>query len=554
MSKHLKPQELSAHQDGMLAGMQRARAEAHLATCAECRAALERAQGLEHTLGEQLTQDPGEFYFRDFASRVEARIHPAGAPKLVSKAPPSDGFWAWLNTPVGMSWAGAAAVLVVGAGVALITVRTITPISIHAPRGDARTDQLLSAPPAATPPPGGSGALAQAESTAAEPQASAEPQAPPSAGANATAGGPVAEDQSADQRAESAPTRAVEMKPGPNGESIPVERRQAIAPAPAPSTPANLQSGVPVKVRKSATAQPLAAGAPAKDRATPSAKLATPPKQESGNAGSVSGREAEISPPNMRFGNAPAATNQRCGAVRDAGGHAVAGAQLMLVETGSNAQSHADGSFCLDVSAAAHTLVVMAVGFEAQRVTLDPADQGPLTLTLRAVSVVGGSPGGSSGTGVESVPGGSRWVQKPGGAPTSPSGSLDATKRTPTPVGSTESFASLSDSVRVLALKALQFENDAARSGSAEQYKLAGEEWQKVLKRTADTPAENETRFRVAAAYYRAWQIDPSHPRSVIALEAISSFVLRAPAGPERDQATMWLGHLRWGDTKAGDH
>jgi len=29
---------------------------------------------------------------------------------------------------------------------------------------------------------------------------------------------------------------------------------------------------------------------------------------------------------------------------------------------------------------------------------------------------------------------------------------------------------------------------------------------------------------------------------------------MRASEGPERDQATMWLGHLRWGDGKGGDH
>jgi len=108
--------------------------------------------------------------------------------------------------------------------------------------------------------------------------------------------------------------------------------------------------------------------------------------------------------------------------------------------------------------------------------------------------------------------------------------------------------------MRTLALKALQFENDAARLQSAEQYALAGQEWQKVLKRTSDTPAEDETRFRIAAAYYKAWHIDPSHARSVIALEAISSFVLRAPSGTERDQATMWLGQLRWDDPNSASH
>ena len=273
--------------------------------------------------------------------------------------------------------------------------------------------------------------------------------------------------------------------------------------------------------------------------------------QRSGSGATSSSSRDGASPPGLRLGTAPTGSTQRCGAVHDGNGRAVAGAQLMLVETGSSAQSHSDGSFCLDLNSAARTLVVMAVGFEAQRITLDPADDGPLTLTLRAVSVMGGSAGSGSSTAL--APSASRWVQKPSAASTSGAG-LDATHGVPTPVGSTEAFASLSDSVRALTIKALQFENDAARLQSAEQFKLAGEEWQKVLKRTIDTPAENETRFRVAAAYYRAWQLDPTHGRSVIALEAISSFVLRSPAGPERDQATMWLGQLRWGDSNNPDH
>jgi hypothetical protein len=553
MTKHLKAQELSAYQDGVLTGMARARAEAHLATCAECRATLERAVGLEHTLAEQLQREPDEKYFHDFASRIEARVHPAGAHKLAAKAPPGDSFWTWLNTPVGMSWAGAVVVLVVGAGVALITVRSIAPGS-YGLKAVARTDQVVVAPPPAQTP-GAAGATAALDSAAAEPKAQAgaggaladQPATPPANEAEG-ASGPLAQQQPSDQRAESAPARVMEMKPGPNGESVPVERRVVPAPAPPPNAPADLGSGAPIKVRKNVTAQPLAAGTASKDKQSATTKSvttksATSPKREAAPRAALQ-----------------AVTSQRCGAVRDASGRPVVGAQLMLVETGSSAQSRADGSFCLDLNAAARTLVVMAVGFEAQRVTLDPADQGPLTLTLRAVSVVGGAASGGV-TGLENPTTSSRWVQKPGAATgsTSPStggasSSLNATKPMPTPVGSTEAFASLSDSVRVVVLKALQFENDAARAQSAEQYKLTAEEWQRVLKRTQDGPAEGETRFRIAAAYYHAWQLDPTHARSVIALEAISSFVLRAPSGPERDQATMWLGHLKWGDTKAADH
>jgi hypothetical protein len=559
MTPHLKPQELSAHQDGMLAGAQRARAEAHLATCGKCRAALERTAKLEKSLEQQLAKDPGDSYFRDFAARVEARIRPGGAPKLGAKAPPGGGFWGWLNTPVGMSWAGAVAVLVVGAGVALITVRAISPTAFRAPPGATRTDQVSSAAPSAeAPSPAPSAGAAAPSAAQGEPKAQPgadQPPASPSADAEGAAGA-IAQDRPADQRAESAPARAVEVRPGPNGENVIVEHRKSPVPAPAPPAPANLQGVGPVTVRKSLTAQPLTSSSvkqPTPSKTEARARTPAPRTAAGGSAPTSASREASANPSAARSGNAAAGANQRCGAVRDAGGHPVAGAQLMLVETGSSAQSRSDGSFCLDVSSAARTLVVMAVGFDAQRLTLDPGDQGPLTLTLHAVSVTGGVAGGV-GSGPTLSPGASRWVQKPGAASGSPPSTLlDANRQAPTPIGSTETFTTLSDSVRVLTVKALQFENDAARSQSAEKYKLAGEEWQKVLKRTQDTSAEGETRFRIAAAYYRAWQLEPTHSRSVIALEAISSFVLRAPSGPERDQAVTWLGQLRWGDTKATD-
>jgi hypothetical protein len=516
--------------------MARARAEAHLASCAECRATLERSIGLEHTLRDQLAKDPGDAYFRDFASRIEARIRPAGARQLPSKAPPGEGLWTWLNSPVGMSWAGAAAVLVVGAGVSWITMREISRPTLHG--AAATSDQVVAAPPstsstagpvAATPPPA---------------ETSTPPEDQTSAQGGAAANGSLADEQPANPAPAAAPSRAMEVKQGPSGENILTDRRQSFTPAAPPPAPAALKGSAPVHVRKSATVQPMASSSSAaKDEVSRKSHSAA------ARAGSTGGPLAATqSAPSLRLGNSPGTAGQRCGAVRDAAGHPVAGAQLMLVETGSSAQSHSDGSFCLDLTAAARTLVVMAVGFEAQRITLDPTDPSPLTLTLRGVSVVGGTGAGTNpGTSAFVIPpGGTRWVHKPGSSG-EPSGG--ATYR-PTPVGSTEAFASLSDSVRSMTLKAFQVENDAARAQSADQFRLAAEEWQKVLRHTADTAAENETRFRIAGDYYRAWQIDPSHPRSMIALEAITSFMLRAPTGPERDQASMWLGQLRWGDSK----
>ena len=117
--KHLTSTELGAFMDGALDERVRARAEAHLAECATCREALAELETQDRGLAAALTHDPGEAYFESFASRVQDRLDAAERARGAA-APSRGGLFGWLGSPRGMAWAGAAAALLVGAGVVFL--------------------------------------------------------------------------------------------------------------------------------------------------------------------------------------------------------------------------------------------------------------------------------------------------------------------------------------------------------------------------------------------------------------------------------------------------
>ena len=90
-----------------------------------------------------------------------------------------------------------------------------------------------------------------------------------------------------------------------------------------------------------------------------------------------------------------------------------------------------------------------------------------------------------------------------------------------------------------------RLEADAAVRRSAAHYDMAAGAWQRTLRRLADGPLEIETRRHLAEARFRAWEIGPNSRRALAAVEALASYVGRAPAGPERDQAARWLNEVR---------
>jgi hypothetical protein len=69
--------------------------------------------------------------------------------------------------------------------------------------------------------------------------------------------------------------------------------------------------------------------------------------------------------------------------------------------------------------------------------------------------------------------------------------------------------------------------------------------WERALRRLAGGPLEIETRWHLAEARYHAWEIGPNSRRALAAVEALTAYANRAPAGPERDQAVRWLNQVR---------
>jgi len=119
--RHLTSEELSAHWDRALTGRRAEEAERHLAACEECREALAALASQDATLRPALTHDPGEAYFEAFAGRVARRI---AAPQRTKAG---WGFGRLFDSPRTLAWVSAAAVLVVGAGVVLMTQREVVP-------------------------------------------------------------------------------------------------------------------------------------------------------------------------------------------------------------------------------------------------------------------------------------------------------------------------------------------------------------------------------------------------------------------------------------------
>ncbi len=517
---HLTEREMSAHQDHALSRSDRARVDAHLATCMACQLALEGLNERDRSLAALLEHDPGQAYFETFAGRVEQRIRAEG-----SKPPPEPRPWLeelvhWVRTPVGVSWAGAAGVVIVGAGLVTITVHKITgslPIRASLEQREAKKSEIArdkfalrgveiaartDSTSAAAPPP-----LATAAAPPLATAAALEAQAgSPSTSADQDAGAGQAANESPATDERAAPGRAVEMKRGPAGEDVPVAaRRQRMSP-PATAAPRPAPTGG-LLAAKQGRAEPAAAEALQKELKA----VSTP---------------AAPAPP------------RRCGTIRDPAGRPLANAQLMVVETGTSAQSRADGSFCLDVAPPGRTLVIMAVGYMPQRLNLDARMDASLAITLQVVSVVGGNLALIGGAPA------SRWGARKGAA-------LDAAGQPAAPATGGDVFANVSDSVRVQTIKARNLESAAELTHSAPGYDLAAMQWEHALRRLDGGPLEIETRYRIASARYRAWKTERTHERSVAALESISSFVLRAPAGPEMEQATRWLGELHWSETKA---
>jgi hypothetical protein len=511
--KHLTSTELGAFMDGALDERVRARAEAHLAECATCREALAELETQDRGLAAALTHDPGEAYFESFASRVQDRLDAAERARGAA-APSRGGLFGWLGSPRGMAWAGAAAALLVGAGVVFLNAdrRDVMRSKELSRRIEQGGDMTLSAPP----------------SEGARPMGDMENQMSPSPAAGTSPGrtstdelaSPTMRKESDQKKANVASpvppgarfaephdaTRARQVQPRGEGETRPVPAPGAPAFAPPP----------PAETPPAATSPP-AHDVPAKPRPQPLAKSieasspAPPPKQEFKEQGDkLSSSTANETIGALALDRADA-TGSLCGAVRDQQGRAVSGAQVVLADLAQSASTDHNGRYCLKAPPGTNTLSVMAIGFEAQRrqVEVGPGSS-QADVALAPVAVLEG----------QHARGGMLEVSAP------------------------DTFASWPTAARAPAKKAAEESRKAERLTTAPAFDAAAASWEQALKKTQGGAPELEARRALADARYRAWVAAPNAKRKAAASDALGSYMLRAPAGPARDLALQRMTQL----------
>ena len=133
----------SAYLDGTLDAQARARAEARLRASSADREALEAMRAAEAQLRATAVPDPGAAYWRDFTTRVEARVQPRDPARIYEKLA------AWFVNGERVRWMRAAGAL---AGLTLVTyigMRGFRPSELRMPNAPPPV-QVNSPPPAPT--------------------------------------------------------------------------------------------------------------------------------------------------------------------------------------------------------------------------------------------------------------------------------------------------------------------------------------------------------------------------------------------------------------------
>jgi len=532
---HLTVDDLSAQLDGVLTGAARERAERHLAECEACREALATLAAQEESLRPALEHDPGDAYFETFAARVEDRIRAAGLQG--AQARQAEGGLGWLRSPRRVAWVGAVAVTLVGAGVVMLTSRIERPDLDAFEKSQAQRTAPQAAAPVAPPP----GAKAESSTPASEERTRTAPGVdeignahsasdrerarlkeragsfarPPADGIE----GGVADETKLDDklrnsppqenaaaqeskvltkdRRDAAPQRLMGSRRTLAGEDVPLQRRESGAAAPPPS------------------AERQVAGTIAKKQATPAAAASPDAKASLAPAGESDRALA----PTLQATRAAPGSASLCGRVLDGSGHAVARAQVTLVESGAAVSTGADGRFCLEAPAGEHEISVMAIGFAESRLRAAAGVSAPdLVVTLRAVSVLEGGRALFRG-------------QSPGRAPSLAREPIDV-------------FAALPDSLRsvVRAAQALVREGRVRRS--AARLDQAAARWQTVVAGVDDGIIRDQARFGLAEARHLAWQIEPGEARRLAAVAAARAALAATPSVTARPLLQGWLDEM----------
>ena len=545
---HLSDEQLSALLDDALAPGERAACDAHLAGCDACRARLAEVSALDESLGKALTHDPGEGYFADFAERVAKRID-ARALGASGAASSRRGPWGWLTSPRGLALAGSTAALLVTAGVAWMRFHNEQEV----------TRALREAAPVAP-----QSTMQSAPSTNDEVSPAPAP--------------PVAEPPSSAERTRTDAAsprdlaRAQEVRTLPNGEQVPVQRKQAPAGAFAapPATGSTL-----AQMKKRSVAPATEGGAPA---AAGTLKTESAPREDAQASKDAEARAPQVSnfaapapaaapPAAAKLAEEPAAVHQKsaldtsrgrsmstwgstkalyggtadarrltgavatCGRVRDSRGNAIAGAQVTALHDGvRTARTDTEGAFCIPGLAAGDTLTVMHVGFDPWTVVVTPMTS--LAIELQPVGTLG--------------PNATMLTGKPQSSPTF-SGALQAhgitsadTTHEPRP----DVYADLSSGIRQLVRDARDATAIAQREHTAPAFENAARQWAAVVGQVKGAPAD-DARFQYVSALRTAYQLQPTSERQGRLGKAIDAFLALAPATlPERATVARWKADL----------
>lgn len=456
---HPSWEELSGYVDNALDTHRWAAVARHVRDCRECADAIADLTAVNRALERTLDQDPGDAYFANFAAGVEARIEVEAR----NRAPGglTRGWARWWETPGGLSLAGAAAAVVVAAGVIFMMGRGPTNV-LHDAGALEHSEQVAPPAPIEAPP-------VDAQHPG-EPIPEAPSGAPLVAPPAPASGGPRNEE-----------VRAHEVRPNAIGDDERTKERDALGGA------------SPLEARESAARQKsMSAPSPTKALAAPAPMAARR---------DAAGTEVRL-----------------CGEVHDASGRPLRFANVALPGRNLMATTDDHGRFCLFGAPGTDSLIVTMVGFRTVRRGIalrhDMPDQVIAMDAVSAVNYVSPS--------VASVP------------------TMAARELAKTEPQST-TLAALPDTVQKMADLAVRMSGAAARSSDVRQHEAAAAQWQKLLKHVEGTPLENETRGHIAEDRYRAWELEPNSKRQQAAREALTAFLVRAPAGPERNRATLWL-------------
>lgn len=477
---------------------------------------------LDALLSKELEHDPGEAYFASFPERVSARIAAEASATAPEQAPArrggTSGWLAALRTPRGLTYAGGTLALLIVAGIAYQTSQ---------PTAEAPRDMQQSAPVIPTEPTASDELSRKMAAPSGQSEQSGQSAPSTSAAESATPTPSAPADATTPAARQATPTRMVEVRPGPNGEEVPVSPRST---APRPTLAPIAGESEQARAKRELIAQPMRqqrtgevkaqadqpmepfSGAPAPALATDRRGGVQPATEEDGVA------TKELSVTNRLDSSA-----QLCGIVRDASGRPIAGARVTLTADGRGATTDPRGAFCLPQPKQAGMLSVLAVGFRESRLTVGPSSTQPLAVTLEAVDPLrkGGSALGTARTPI-----------------TSP--------LTDALAGKVRGDAYLRESApaRAAVAYAREAQTLAEKSPSGELWTLAGERWSLVAPLVRSEAAVADARFQAARARYASWESAPDARSQRHAREAVESYLAIGTRGPLRDLALGWKAKL----------